>query len=105
MGHVEATRLSVVVAYSPRAGEVDEVTMELPVGATVNDALAASGLPLRHPQVDFLALKFGVWGKLREASDGLRDRDRLEFYRPLQVDPKEARRVRYRQHRERYGAK
>jgi putative ubiquitin-RnfH superfamily antitoxin RatB of RatAB toxin-antitoxin module len=105
MVHVETARLSVVVAYSPRAGEVDEVSMELPTGATVSDALATSGLPLRHPQVNFLALKSGVWGKLREATDTLRDRDRVEFYRPLQVDPKEARRVRYRQHRERYGAK
>ena len=97
--------MAVVVAFSPRAGEVDEVGLDLPSGATVRDALIASGLPQRHPQFDFAALKVGVWGKLREASDALRDRDRVEFYRPLKVDPKEARRVRYKQHLARYGAK
>jgi uncharacterized protein len=97
--------LSVVVVYSPRAGEVDEVRLSLPIGTTVHDALQASGLAQRHPAVDFATLRVGVWGKLRQPADALRDRDRVEFYRPLTVDPKEARRVRYRQHRERYAAK
>ena len=105
MGPAEAASISVVVVYSPGAGAVDETPLQLPATATLVDALNASGLAGRHPQVDFSALKWGVWGKLRQPSDGLRERDRVEFYRPLQVDPKEARRVRYRQHRERYGAK
>ena len=97
--------LRVTVIYSPRAGEVDEVQLNLPAGASVRDALAASGLARRHPAVDFGSLRAGVWGKLREPGDALRDRDRVEIYRPLKVDPKEARRVRYRQHRERYAPK
>lgn len=105
MGRADAASIAVVVAYSPRAGVVDETPLQLPATATLLDALNASALAARHPQVDFAALKWGVWGKLRQPSDRLRQRDRVEFYRPLQVDPKEARRVRYRQHRERYGAK
>jgi uncharacterized protein len=97
--------LRVTVVYSPRAGEVDEVRLNLPAGAFVRDALAASGLAQRHPSVDFAVLRIGVWGKLREPGDALRDQDRVEIYRPLKVDPKEARRVRYRQHRERYAPK
>jgi uncharacterized protein len=97
--------IAVVVAYSPRAGVVDEVPLRLSAGATVADALAHSGLRERHAAVDFNAFRVGVWGKLREPSDVLRDHDRVEFYRPLIVDPKEARRLRYRQHRERYAAK
>jgi putative ubiquitin-RnfH superfamily antitoxin RatB of RatAB toxin-antitoxin module len=62
-------------------------------------------LAQRHPAVDFASLRVGVWGKLRELGDALRDLDRVEIYRPLKVDPKEARRVRYRQHRERYAPK
>ena len=106
MAHADTpAALSIVVAYSPRAGEVDEVDLSLPAGATVHDAFKASGLAQRHPAVDFTTLRVGVWGKLRQPADVLRDRDRVEFYRPLTVDPKEARRLRYRQHRERYAAK
>jgi len=41
-----------------------------------------------------------VGGVIRWITDTLRDRDRLELYRPLSVDPKEARRLRYRSHRD-----
>ena len=97
--------LRVVVAYSPRAGQVDEVSLSLQAGSTVADALQASGLMRRHPTLDLASLRIGVWGKLRQPADGLREGDRVELYRPLSVDPKEARRLRYRQHRERYATK
>ena len=97
--------MGVTVAYSPRAGEVDETVLSLAAGATVQDAVRASQLALRHPKIDFAAMKLGVWGKLRAPSDALRDGDRVELYRPLTVDPKEARRLRYRQHRERFSPK
>jgi putative ubiquitin-RnfH superfamily antitoxin RatB of RatAB toxin-antitoxin module len=48
-------------------------------------------------------LSVGVWGALRGLDHPLRDRDRVEVYRPLKVDPKEARRLRYRSHREKQG--
>ena len=104
MGRAEDA-LRVTVVYSPRAGVVDELALELPTGARVRDALSASGLAQRHPSVNFAVLRIGVWGKLREPGDALRDQDRVEIYRPLKVDPKEARRVRHRQHRERYAPK
>jgi putative ubiquitin-RnfH superfamily antitoxin RatB of RatAB toxin-antitoxin module len=87
--------LQVSVAFSPEAGVVDEVALALPPGSTVGDALAASGLPVRHPQLDPAALTVGIWGALCERSQPLRDRDRVELYRPLRVDPKEARRRRH----------
>jgi len=92
--------LRVVVAYSPAPRAVDLTELDLPEGATVCDALAASGLAARHPGLDVAARKIGVWGKLRPLEAPLRDGDRVEVYRPLQVDPKEARRQRYRSHRE-----
>ena len=91
-----ADMLSVTVVYSPRAGEVDEVLLSLQEGATVADALRDSGLAARH---DTSQLAAGVWGVLAALSDGLRDRDRVELYRPLQVDPKEARRLRQQEQR------
>lgn len=91
--------LSVEVVYSPRAGEVDGVTLCLPAGSTLADALRASGLLERHG-LHASAVRAGIWCKVREGGAALRDRDRVEIYRPLQVDPKEARRLRYKRHRD-----
>ena len=98
----ESPWLNVVVAYSPAAGEVDVIRLSLPAGSTVMQALRESGLLERHAGIDLESRKIGVWGKLRAPDDVLREGDRVEVYRPLQVDPKEARRQRYKAHRERY---
>ncbi|HEY9065561.1 MAG TPA: RnfH family protein [Burkholderiaceae bacterium] len=93
--------LQVTVAYSPRAGEVDVRELQLPAGSCVADALVASGLAERHPQLDLGHAALGIWGALcDDLQHPLRDRDRVEVYRPLQVDPKEARRRRQQQQRE-----
>ncbi|KNZ31441.1 MAG: hypothetical protein AD742_15575 [Methylibium sp. NZG] len=96
--------LRVCVAYSPRASEVEEVPLTLPGGATVLQALTESGLLRRYPHIDLGTAKVGVWGSLQPLDHRLRDQDRVEVYRPLQVDPKEARRLRYRKQRERIKA-
>jgi putative ubiquitin-RnfH superfamily antitoxin RatB of RatAB toxin-antitoxin module len=100
MATVEAASTIVVqVAYSPRAGVVDEAALTLPAGSTVAVALRVSGLFERHPGAAVLAGapgNVGVWGRLRPPEHVLRDGDRIELYRPLQVDPKEARRLRQR---------
>ncbi len=100
-----AARLRVSVAYSPRAGEVDEVELTLNAGATVADALRGSGLQGRHPGLALVDAAVGVWGVLCQPGDPLRDRDRVEVYRPLRVDPKEARRLRQRDQRSAARAK
>lgn len=88
--------LTVSVAYSPRAGVVDEVVLSLPRGATLQDALHASGMLQRHAEIDPAHAKIGIWGRVQPGETPLRERDRVEVYRPLTVDPKEARRLRYR---------
>lgn len=90
------TTLTVTVSFSPRAGEVDEQVVSIRPGATVGDALAASGLQARHPEIELHALPLGVWGVRCDAGRLLSARDRVEVYRPLTVDPKEARRLRHR---------
>lgn len=95
-----APRLSVTVAYSPHAGAVDEIAVSLPFGASFADAVQASGLLQRHPGLDLANAAVGVWGVLRGLQDLLRDADRVEVYRPLVVDPKEARRRRQQIQRE-----
>ncbi|MGB5335325.1 MAG: RnfH family protein, partial [Woeseiaceae bacterium] len=64
----------------------------LPEGATVSDALSASGLERRFPQVDFSALQAGIWGHIVARDKVLNGGDRVEVYRPLKLNPKEARR-------------
>ena len=95
--------MHVDVVFCPQPGITDLVALRLAPGATVADALAASGLLPRH-QLPAQGLRVGVWSKLREATTVLRDKDRVEIYRPLLVDPKEARRQRYQRHREKLAA-
>jgi putative ubiquitin-RnfH superfamily antitoxin RatB of RatAB toxin-antitoxin module len=94
MARAEAVRVS--VAYSPQARGVDETELSLPAGATLADAIRASGLLERHPELNLAQAKLGIWGRVQTPETVLRERDRVEVYRPLQVDPKEARRLRYR---------
>ena len=84
------------VVFSPRAGEVDESFVDLDDGSTIADAVDASGLAARHQGADILQLSVGVRGRRCEPSQVLKIDDRVEVYRPLRVDPKEARRLRHR---------
>ena len=94
-----AATLRIEVAYSPAADRVDVVELMVPAGATVSSALQASGLRLRHPSIDLDPAMVGVWGRRVPLDRPLRDGDRVEVYRPLIVEPKEARRLRDREQR------
>jgi putative ubiquitin-RnfH superfamily antitoxin RatB of RatAB toxin-antitoxin module len=87
--------MRVEVVYCPRPGCTDRVSLLLSEGASVQDAVAASGLCQRHALAEG-SFEVGVWGHKQPPQARLRDRDRVELYRPLQVDPKEARRLRYK---------
>lgn len=86
--------LHVEVVYSPAPGETRQMALQLSPGSKVLDAVSRA-----FPELVLDGLAIGVWGKLRALDDALRDRDRVEIYRPLLVDPKEARRQRYQSHR------
>ena len=77
-----------VVRAWPRRHE--QVHVVLPAGATVEDALAASGWPL----LDIAAV--AIFGERVERHARLHDGDRVELLRPLSIDPKDARRRRAR---------
>ena len=70
------------------------VKLDLPEGSTVLQAVEASGLLAKYPDIDVKKNKFGVYAKLAKADAVLRDRDRIEIYRPLIADPKEVRKQR-----------
>lgn len=85
--------MRVEVVYALRDA-CDATTVELPAGSTARDALALSGIAARYPGIDLSRL--GVFGRRVAAGTLLADGDRLEIYRPLALDPKEARRRRAR---------
>jgi uncharacterized protein len=80
--------MKVEVIYACAEG-AQTVSVQLPAGATLRDALAASGL-----EVDLEKQAFGIFGKRAKLDHPLREGDRVEIYRPLAMDPKEARRRR-----------
>ncbi|WP_297351312.1 RnfH family protein [Paraburkholderia sp.] len=82
--------LSIEVCYALPDGQT-LIPVELPEGATVQQALDASGILQRYPQIDLAQQKVGVFGKLKPLDTVLVDHDRVEIYRPLIVDPKAAR--------------
>ncbi|MFW2132716.1 RnfH family protein [Ectothiorhodospira haloalkaliphila] len=85
--------LRVEVAYArPEKQVVLEVS--LPEGATVEQAIQESGILDQCPEVDLASNKVGVYGKLAKLNAPLRDRDRVEIYRPLIADPKAVRKQR-----------
>jgi putative ubiquitin-RnfH superfamily antitoxin RatB of RatAB toxin-antitoxin module len=69
-------------------GSFKAVSLELPAGATLRDALAAAGIRLQEREA------CGVFGERASLERVLAEGDRVEVYRPLEVDPKEARRRR-----------
>jgi putative ubiquitin-RnfH superfamily antitoxin RatB of RatAB toxin-antitoxin module len=84
-------RVEVVYALP---GEHDATIVELPAGASVADALAACGIGRRRPGIDLSRL--GIFGRRVGAEAALADGDRVEIYRPLALEPREARRERAR---------
>ena len=82
-----SARLSIEVCYA-LANEQTLIAVDLPEGATVQQAIDASGILQRYPQIDLGTQKVGVFGKLKPLDAVLADHDRVEIYRPLLVDPK-----------------
>jgi putative ubiquitin-RnfH superfamily antitoxin RatB of RatAB toxin-antitoxin module len=62
--------------------------VELPDGATIQDAINRSGILKQFPEIDLEKQKVGVYGKLSKLDAVLDDGDRVEIYRPISCDPK-----------------
>lgn len=86
--------MRVGVVYAASADEQSVVAVELAAGATVENAIRASGLLLRYPEIDLAQNAVGIFGERVTLDRVVEDGDRVEIYRPLVADPKEARRRR-----------
>lgn len=87
------SQIHVEVVYA-LARQQKVVPLVLPEGSTVQQAIERSGLLGEFPEIDLARNKLGIWNKLAKPDAVLRDRDRVEIYRPLIADPKEVRRQR-----------
>jgi len=85
------SKIAVEIVYALRDRQVLRRIL-LPDGSTVEDAIRVSGLRAVFPDMD--TTHVGIHGEPVPVGTILRDRDRIEIYRPLQVDPKEVRRMR-----------
>ena len=64
------------------------LTVELPEGATIREAIESSGILAQFPDIDLESQKVGIFGKVSSLDAKLEDGDRAEIYRPLIADPK-----------------
>ncbi|MDO9168617.1 MAG: RnfH family protein [Methylobacter sp.] len=85
--------VEIEVAYAKPEQQVI-VTVAIEEGATVEAAIKASGLLERFPEIALSELKAGIFGAVCKLEQPVREADRIEIYRPLLHDPKEARRQR-----------
>ncbi len=86
-------QINVEVVYA-LPHEQSLLKLKVPQGSTVEDAIRRSGVLEKHPEIDLLTSKLGIFGKLIRPDVPLRDKDRVEIYRPLIADPKEIRKKR-----------
>lgn len=96
MARVSPERIQVEVAYA-EADRQTLIALELDKGSTVADAIARSGIAMRVP--DISRRKVGVFSRIVTPGTVLGNGDRVEIYRALLIDPKEARRKRGRHRR------
>ena len=83
----------VEVVYATPDEQVLE-TLTVPANSTVEDVIRRSSLLERFPEIDLAVNKVGIFGKATRPTAMLHPGDRIEIYRPLIADPKEARKKR-----------
>ena len=86
-------RFTVEVVYAT-AERQTLIELEVAEGTTIGQAVALSGVAAAHPELDFSTIQTGIFGRRAPLDCILRERDRVEIYRPLRADPKEVRRRR-----------
>lgn len=90
---MNAAKINVEVIYALPLRQ-PLLRVQLVEGATVEDAIRQSGVLDAFPDIDLAKNKVGIFSKLVKLDEKLRDKDRVEIYRPLIADPKEVRRKR-----------
>lgn len=85
--------INIEVAYALPEIQV-LLPLTVPEGTQLEEAVKLSGILEKFPEIDLANSKVGIWNKVSELNAVLREKDRIEIYRPLIADPKEVRRKR-----------
>lgn len=85
--------MKVEVAYAKPDTQII-LSVDVPENATAETAIMASGILERFPEIDMTKNKIGIFSQVCSIDQPIRPGDRVEIYRPLIADPKEARRAR-----------
>jgi putative ubiquitin-RnfH superfamily antitoxin RatB of RatAB toxin-antitoxin module len=96
--------IQVTLCWSLAPRHVEQIQLQVPAGSTVQDVLERGVAHCLQSQVasdptSLSSLQFqqpGIWGKKVPWTQLVKADDRIELYRPLQVDPKVARRQRFK---------
>ena len=83
--------MKIGIAYAVPTRQV-WLNVEVPDGATVQDAIERSGILKQFPDIDLEQQKVGIFSKLAKLDAVLADGDRVEIYRPITCDPKTVKR-------------
>ncbi len=86
--------VTIEVAYAASTREQVVVSFNIPAGSTVEHAIRASGILDRFPHIDLSADVVGIFGQRASLKDTVSNGDRVEIYRSLVIDPKQARKCR-----------
>lgn len=86
--------IAVQVCHAAAPERIVLVDVQVAAGTTVQEAIRRSGLLDQADAPDLASCRVGIWNKLKTLETVLKDRDRVEIYRPLVADPMDARRRR-----------
>lgn len=90
---MSAETISIEVAYALPERQVI-YALKVAIGTSIEDAIKASPLLREFPEIDLHHSAVGIFAQVRKLSDCPQAGERIEVYRPLIIDPKEARRNR-----------
>ena len=90
---VNAQEITVMVAYA-MPGQQEIISVQIPANSTVKQAIEMSGILQKYKQIDLSKNMVGVYGKIVTLEQIVKELDRVEIYRPLLLDPMQARRER-----------
>ena len=97
MAEIKGDVVQITLVWSPAPRVVHEISLSLPAGMVIRDAIAIAASQDARFADAAQADAFGIWNRRVTAHHILRDGERLEIYRSLRVDPKVARRERFKQ--------
>lgn len=97
--------MAVEIIYASDAITVFRTCIDFTQAMTIQAVIEQSGVMQAHPELENMDFKVGIYAQTKTMDDIVNDGDRVEIYRPLTIDPKDARRIRAENKRKKMGIK